>query len=222
MPTATPRAGERCSSAASSPAPACCWPWLAAAAVVIFQWFGVALLVLGPLLFLGAAWAVLVVLSSAWDRNGTAPRLARHGRQDPRLRRQGRTQPDHHRRHRRARTALRRWTSRRSSRSPRRWPLPQRPPACSPPRQPPAAVRSPPPCRQRSAGARSGSAPLVRQPVRRGVRAAAGSARPSRARIPTTTTTAPRSAATRTPRSPWRCSGSGWTTAATSNWTAPC
>ena len=43
---------------------------LAAAVVVIFQWFGVALLVLGPLLFLGAAWAVLVVLSSAWDRNG--------------------------------------------------------------------------------------------------------------------------------------------------------
>jgi hypothetical protein len=43
---------------------------LAAAAVVMFQWFGVALMVLGPLLFLGAAWAVLVVLSSNWDRNG--------------------------------------------------------------------------------------------------------------------------------------------------------
>ena len=43
---------------------------IAAAAVVLFQWFGVALLVLGPLLFLGAAWAVVVVLSSAWDRNG--------------------------------------------------------------------------------------------------------------------------------------------------------
>ena len=42
----------------------------AAAAVVIFQWFGVALLVLGPLLFLGAAWAVLVVLSNTWDRTG--------------------------------------------------------------------------------------------------------------------------------------------------------
>ena len=41
-----------------------------AAAVVIFQWFAVAPLVLGPLLFLGAAWAVLVVLSSGWDRNG--------------------------------------------------------------------------------------------------------------------------------------------------------
>ncbi|BCW66301.1 hypothetical protein NicSoilB4_10640 [Arthrobacter sp. NicSoilB4] len=43
---------------------------IAAAAVVLFQWFGVALLVIGPLLFLGAAWAVVVVLSSAWDRNG--------------------------------------------------------------------------------------------------------------------------------------------------------
>ena len=43
---------------------------IAAAAVVVFQWFGVALLVLGPLLFLGAGWAVVVVLSSAWDRNG--------------------------------------------------------------------------------------------------------------------------------------------------------
>ena len=43
---------------------------VAAAAVVVFQWFGVALLVLGPLQFLGAAWAVLVVLSSTWDRNG--------------------------------------------------------------------------------------------------------------------------------------------------------
>ena len=42
----------------------------AAAAVVIFQWFGVALLVLGPLLSLGSAWAVLVVLSNTWDRNG--------------------------------------------------------------------------------------------------------------------------------------------------------
>lgn len=43
---------------------------IAAAVVVMFQWFGVALLVLGPLLFVGAAWAVLVVLSSVWDRNG--------------------------------------------------------------------------------------------------------------------------------------------------------
>jgi uncharacterized RDD family membrane protein YckC len=43
---------------------------IAAAAVIIFQWFAVAVLVLGPLLFLATAWAVLVVLSSAWDRNG--------------------------------------------------------------------------------------------------------------------------------------------------------
>ena len=43
---------------------------IATAAVMMFQWFGVALLVLGPLVFLGAAWAVVVVLSSAWDRNG--------------------------------------------------------------------------------------------------------------------------------------------------------
>ncbi|MGP4032475.1 RDD family protein [Pseudarthrobacter sp. 1C304] len=43
---------------------------VAAAAVVVFQWFGAALLILGPLLFLGAAWAVLVVLSCTWDRNG--------------------------------------------------------------------------------------------------------------------------------------------------------
>ncbi|MHA7223692.1 RDD family protein [Arthrobacter sp. RHLT1-20] len=43
---------------------------LAAAVLVIFQWFGATLLVLGPLVFLGSAWAVLVVLSSKWDRNG--------------------------------------------------------------------------------------------------------------------------------------------------------
>jgi uncharacterized RDD family membrane protein YckC len=43
---------------------------VAAIVIVIFQWFGVALLVLAPLMFLGSAWAVLVVLSSAWDRNG--------------------------------------------------------------------------------------------------------------------------------------------------------
>ena len=43
---------------------------IAAAVVVMFQWFGAALLVLGPLLFLGAVWAVLVVLSNEWDRNG--------------------------------------------------------------------------------------------------------------------------------------------------------
>ena len=43
---------------------------LAAVLVVVFKWFGAALLVLGPLLLLGTAWAVAVVASSAWDRNG--------------------------------------------------------------------------------------------------------------------------------------------------------
>jgi uncharacterized RDD family membrane protein YckC len=43
---------------------------LAAAVLVIFQWFGAAPLVMVPAVFLGSAWAVLVVLSSAWDRNG--------------------------------------------------------------------------------------------------------------------------------------------------------
>ncbi len=43
---------------------------IAAAVLVIFQWFGAALPVLAAAVFLGIAWAVLVVLSSAWDRNG--------------------------------------------------------------------------------------------------------------------------------------------------------
>jgi len=43
---------------------------LAAVLVVAFQWFGAALWVLGPLVLLGAAWAVLVVVSNTWDRNG--------------------------------------------------------------------------------------------------------------------------------------------------------
>ncbi|WP_160666947.1 RDD family protein [Pseudarthrobacter sp. ATCC 49987] len=43
---------------------------IATAAVMMFQWFGIALLVLGPLVFLAAAWAVVVVLSSSWDSNG--------------------------------------------------------------------------------------------------------------------------------------------------------
>lgn len=41
----------------------------AAIAVVIFRWFDAALFVLVPLLLAGAAWAVLVVVSSNWDRN---------------------------------------------------------------------------------------------------------------------------------------------------------
>ncbi|QHK22053.1 FHA domain-containing protein [Pseudarthrobacter psychrotolerans] len=43
---------------------------LAAVAVAIFKWFDVAVLILGPLLLIGAVWAVLVVVSNTWDRNG--------------------------------------------------------------------------------------------------------------------------------------------------------
>ncbi|HEU4668398.1 MAG TPA: RDD family protein [Arthrobacter sp.] len=43
---------------------------LAAVLVVVFKWFGPALLILAPLLLAGAAWAVLVVVSNTWDRNG--------------------------------------------------------------------------------------------------------------------------------------------------------
>jgi uncharacterized RDD family membrane protein YckC len=43
---------------------------LAAVAVVIFKWFDVAVFILGPLLLIGAVWAVLVVVSNTWDRNG--------------------------------------------------------------------------------------------------------------------------------------------------------
>src|SRR6478735_8121118 len=43
---------------------------LAAVLVVAFQWFSAALWILGPLVLLGAAWAVLVVVSNTWDRNG--------------------------------------------------------------------------------------------------------------------------------------------------------
>jgi uncharacterized RDD family membrane protein YckC len=43
---------------------------LAAVLVVVFTWFGAALFILAPLLLAGAAWAVLVVLSNTWDRNG--------------------------------------------------------------------------------------------------------------------------------------------------------
>ncbi len=42
----------------------------AAIVVIIFKWFDVALLILGPLALIGAAWAVLVVGSSTWDKNG--------------------------------------------------------------------------------------------------------------------------------------------------------
>lgn len=43
---------------------------LAAVLVVVFKWFGPALFILAPLLLAGAAWAVLVVVSNTWDRNG--------------------------------------------------------------------------------------------------------------------------------------------------------
>jgi uncharacterized RDD family membrane protein YckC len=43
---------------------------LAAVLVTVFKWFDAAPLILGPLLLLGTAWAVVVVVSSAWDRNG--------------------------------------------------------------------------------------------------------------------------------------------------------
>ncbi|MDQ0634798.1 putative RDD family membrane protein YckC [Arthrobacter pascens] len=43
---------------------------VAAIVLAIFMWFDAALLVLGPLVLLGAAWAVLVVVSSTWDKNG--------------------------------------------------------------------------------------------------------------------------------------------------------
>lgn len=43
---------------------------LAAVLVVVFKWFDAALFILGPLLLLGAAWAVLVVVSSRWDKDG--------------------------------------------------------------------------------------------------------------------------------------------------------
>lgn len=43
---------------------------LAAVLVAAFKWFDAAPLILGPLLLLGTAWAVVVVVSSAWDRNG--------------------------------------------------------------------------------------------------------------------------------------------------------
>ncbi|MFC9351108.1 RDD family protein [Arthrobacter sp. NPDC057013] len=43
---------------------------LAAVLVAVFKWFDAALLVLGPSLLLGAAWAVAVVVSSVWDPDG--------------------------------------------------------------------------------------------------------------------------------------------------------
>lgn len=42
----------------------------AAVLVVVFKWFDAALLILGPLLVVGGVWAVLVVVSNRWDRDG--------------------------------------------------------------------------------------------------------------------------------------------------------
>ncbi|KRE77628.1 RDD family protein [Arthrobacter sp. Soil763] len=42
---------------------------LAAVLVVVFQWFAAAFWILGPLALLGAAWAVVVVVSNTWDAN---------------------------------------------------------------------------------------------------------------------------------------------------------
>ncbi len=209
---------------------------LAAATVVMFQWFGVALLVLGPLLFLGAAWAVLVVLSSAWDRNGqlrgwhdTAAKTlvfdVKSGRNPvttggiagpysfaplnlPPV--QQVASP--------LAAAAR---GPRPSLNPNQW-------------QPPAAVQPAPAadwrpaaftqtCRTAARWCAAAAGPAAGS-ARGVVRTARRVPRPFQpgARIPMTTTTARRSAATPMPRSPWRCSGSGSTTAATSNWTAPC
>lgn len=43
---------------------------LASVLVAVFKWFDAAPLILGPLLLLGTVWAAVVVVSSAWDRNG--------------------------------------------------------------------------------------------------------------------------------------------------------
>jgi uncharacterized RDD family membrane protein YckC len=43
---------------------------LAAILVAVFTWFGAALFILTPLMLVAAAWAVLVVVSNKWDRNG--------------------------------------------------------------------------------------------------------------------------------------------------------
>lgn len=43
---------------------------VAAVLVVIFKWFDAALFILAPFVLIGAAWAVLVVVSNTWDTNG--------------------------------------------------------------------------------------------------------------------------------------------------------
>ncbi|MGW9413327.1 RDD family protein [Arthrobacter cupressi] len=43
---------------------------LAAILLLVLGWFGLALFILGPLFVLSVAWAVLVVVSNAWDKQG--------------------------------------------------------------------------------------------------------------------------------------------------------
>jgi uncharacterized RDD family membrane protein YckC len=43
---------------------------VAAVLIVILKWFDIALFILCPLVLLGTVWAVLVVISNAWDANG--------------------------------------------------------------------------------------------------------------------------------------------------------
>lgn len=43
---------------------------VAAVLIVIFKWFDIALFILGPLVLIGAGWAVVVVVSNIWDPNG--------------------------------------------------------------------------------------------------------------------------------------------------------
>lgn len=42
---------------------------VAAILIVVFTWFDLALLILAPLVVIGAVWAVLVVVSNTWDKN---------------------------------------------------------------------------------------------------------------------------------------------------------
>ncbi|MEE2521703.1 RDD family protein [Pseudarthrobacter sp. J75] len=42
---------------------------VAAVLVVIFRWFDTAMFILGPVMLVAVAWAVLVVISNSWDRN---------------------------------------------------------------------------------------------------------------------------------------------------------
>ncbi len=71
---------------------------VAAVFIVVFKWFEAALWILTPLALIGVAWAVAVVVSSSWDKNGKAPGLARRRSQNPRVRCHGRPKSRDHRR----------------------------------------------------------------------------------------------------------------------------